>query len=110
MVDQIISDCLHFSDDFMDDIDSGEIVTKYYYEWSENEYPSLFKVSNFDPSCAAPGSNECCTSYNQCGEGLGDCDNDDDCTGSLKCGQGNGLDGNCADSFNGYDCCYEPEG
>ena len=50
--------------------------------------------------------------------GYGDCDTDDDCIGTLKCGQGNGLDNNCDSSLGfglvdfgwDYDCCYEPEG
>jgi hypothetical protein len=40
----------------------------------------------------------------------GDCDNDDECQGNLKCGQGSGLDYNCGSTFpSRYDCCYDPE-
>jgi len=58
------------------------------------------------------GGTACCTSSNQCAMGEGDCDADDDCTGSLKCGQANGLHDNCDNSLgfpSNYDCCYEPE-
>ena len=52
----------------------------------------------------------CCTSTNQCGEGEGDCNSDDDCFGNLKCGEGNGYDNNC-DTALGFgsesDCCYD---
>ena len=57
------------------------------------------------------GGLSCCTSSNQCGEGEGDCDSDAECSGSLKCGQGNGLNDNCDKSLGfpaNYDCCYEP--
>ena len=30
-----------------------------------------------------------CIASNQCGEGEGDCDTDEDCAGSLKCGNNN---------------------
>ena len=57
------------------------------------------------------GGASCCTSSNQCGAGEGDCDSDDDCFGSLRCGQGSGLDDNCDASLGfpaDYDCCYDP--
>ena len=39
-----------------------------------------------------------------CNEGEGDCDNDEECTGDLKCGVNN-----CgADQSPKADCCYEP--
>ena len=52
----------------------------------------------------------CCTSSNQCGEGEGDCDSDDDCKGNLKCGEGSGHDNNCDNTLGfpaDYDCCYD---
>ena len=71
------------------------------------------EISNIFTGCANDGSGgpECCTSSDQCGEGEGDCDSDVDCAGNLKCGQGNGLDGNCDTSLgfhSDYDCCYDP--
>ena len=104
-----ISDCFHFSDDFES---SGEILTMHYYEWSENENPSLFKVSKFDTCSDGNGGVSCCTSANPCGDGKGDCDYDEECIDGLRCGQGNGLDDNCNSLLfpASYDCCYEPEG
>ena len=58
------------------------------------------------------GGRSCCSSSNQCAEGEGDCDDDDDCSGNLKCGQGNGFDDNCDTSLgfgSKYDCCYDPD-
>jgi len=58
------------------------------------------------------GGPTCCTNSTQCGEGQGDCDSDVDCAGNLKCGQGNGLGGNCDTSLgfpSDYDCCYDPK-
>ena len=67
----------------------------------------------YAPNCADGSVGDCCSSYNQCGGGEGDCDTDDDCIYGLKCGQGNGLDGNC-DIELGFgvedSCCYVPEG
>ena len=43
---------------------------------------------------------------------IGDCDNDGQCFGNLKCGEGNGYDNNCPDVPNFSitdDCCYDPE-
>ena len=53
------------------------------------------------------GSN-CCSSSNQCLEGEGNCDDNDDCIGNLQCGQNNcdkGLGLFDSDS----DCCYDPK-
>ena len=49
-------------------------------------------------------ANEECCSYirGKCGEGDGDCDSDDECEGSLKCGKDNCPWGD------GDDCCYNP--
>ena len=66
-----------------------------------------------DPCADGTGGTSCCTSSNPCEAGFGDCDTDDDCIDTLKCGQGNGLDNNCDGSLGfgwDYDCCYEPEG
>ena len=41
----------------------------------------------------------CCTAENPCGEGDGDCDNDDECLGPLVCGIHNCPWGD------GDDCC-----
>ena len=57
------------------------------------------------------GGWSCCSISNQCNEGEGDCDKDDDCFGNLKCGQGNGFDDNCDDALGfepQFDCCYDP--
>ena len=57
------------------------------------------------------GGGSCCTGFNQCSEGEGDCDLDSDCFGDLMCGQGNGLDNNCDSSLGfpaSHDCCYDP--
>ena len=55
---------------------------------------------------------DCCTSSNQCGEGEGDCDSDEDCMGNLKCGEGSGHNDNCDNTlgFSGdSDCCYDAD-
>ena len=100
----------HFSDDYAN---NGVIFTNYYNIWSAGDSPSVFKISKSDPCFDGSGGTSCCTSSNPCEAGYGDCDTDDDCIGSLKCGQGNGLDNNCDNSLgfgDAYDCCYEPEG
>ena len=52
----------------------------------------------------------CCNSDCPCGENEGDCDNDSECDANLKCGQGNGFDDNCPNTFPSWsDCCYDPE-
>ena len=52
------------------------------------------------------GLGECCTESNQCGMGEGDCDEDIDCFGDLKCGNDN------CDPYLGlsdtHDCCFNP--
>ena len=102
--------CFHFSDDYAD---NGVIFTNYYNIWSAGDSPSVFKISISDPCFDGSGGTSCCTSSNPCEAGYGDCDTDDDCIGTLKCGQGNGFDNNCDVSLgfvSTYDCCYEPEG
>merc|ERR1712190_506745 len=74
-------------------------------------FPSTYDCC-YDPS-TGPGTGSgchdgtggwsCCSSSNQCGVGEGDCDNDSDCSGNLKCGTNN-----CDPSKgfgSGYDCC-----
>ena len=43
----------------------------------------------------------CCTSANPCGLGQGDCDNDYECAGDLKCGTDNCIGFGVSDA----DCC-----
>ena len=40
-------------------------------------------IKQFSPACF--GGDDCCRPENQCREGHGDCDDDDDCLGSLVC-------------------------
>ena len=50
----------------------------------------------------------CCSSTNQCDIGEGDCDNDNDCTGNLGCGDNNcrrDYSVNGSDWHNTADCC-----
>jgi len=49
------------------------------------------------------GGDSCCDNQ-LCGENEGDCDNDDQCAGNLKCGKDNCV----GEGFDGTDdCCYE---
>ena len=49
------------------------------------------------------GNEECCSDISgKCGEGDGDCDDDDECEGSLECGKDNCPWGD------GDDCCFNP--
>merc|ERR1711970_77584 len=63
------------------------------------------------PSFLNPGSFgwEYCTKSSPCDEGVGDCDYDVDCKGSLVCGDGHGHANNCKEfnpqSETGTDCC-----
>ena len=74
--------------------------------------PSACAGSPVESGCNdGDGGWSCCSISNQCGVGEGDCDNDNECLGNLKCGQGNGLDDNCDTSLgfgSNYDCCYDP--
>ncbi len=48
------------------------------------------------------GGDSCCTEEYPCGEGEGDCDNDDHCEGDLVCGKNNCV----GDTFeDADDCC-----
>ena len=62
-----------------------------------------------ETGCNFPsGGYGCCTSTNQCGIEEGDCDNDSECSGNLKCGYNN-----CNTTLgfpSDYDCCYDPQG
>merc|ERR1712126_627202 len=60
------------------------------------------------------GGDDCCTYYNKCEAGQGDCDTDNDCKDGLKCGNDN-----CGVSWTKFipsregwdvydDCCYKP--
>ena len=56
--------------------------------------------------------NDCCRPEYPCEENQGDCDNDYECQGNLKCGEGNGFENNCPSTFPsqyGPDCCYDAE-
>ena len=46
------------------------------------------------------GGDDCCSADVPCDEGEGDCDEDSDCAGGLKCGSNNCPWGD------GDDCCY----
>ena len=55
--------------------------------------------------------NDCCRPEYPCEENQGDCDNDYECQGNLKCGEFN-----CPTTFPSmvigtvmHDCCYDPE-
>ena len=58
------------------------------------------------PRNCSPYSNNwsCCSSYNRCNEGEGDCDSDSDCSGNLVCGSNN-----CRGGSSGLDCCEQPQ-
>jgi len=51
------------------------------------------------------GGDTCCTEENQCFEGEGDCDNDSDCRGNLRCGTDNCFGEGFDDTD---DCCMRP--
>ena len=60
--------------------------------------------------------NDCCRPEYPCEENQGDCDNDYECQGNLKCGEGNGFENNCPTTFPSmvigivmHDCCYDAE-
>ena len=46
----------------------------------------------------------CCSIDKPCGIYEGDCDDDDECLGTLECGEDN-----CLEGFESHtDCCYDP--
>ena len=55
---------------------------------------------------AVDWSSDCCTTAKPCSFGKGDCDNSDECSGDLICGNDN-----CLRDFgfgsNGADCCID---
>merc|ERR1712215_567463 len=54
------------------------------------------------------GGENCCTKSNPCGAREGDCDDDHDCKGNLKCGKNN-CDRKKYPTFSKKaDCCYNP--
>jgi hypothetical protein len=67
-------------------------------------------------AAACTGGNNCCSWSNKCQEGMGDCDNDSECTDGLSCGVDNCGDftqnniPDVYDSFTGWDktddCCH----
>ena len=59
-------------------------------------------VHVIDPNDCKFGGNDCCTEEKPCKEDEGDCDNDDECAGNLKCGEDNCI----GDAFDhSDDCC-----
>ena len=56
----------------------------------------------YDPAnMVCIGGDECCSKEYPCGLGEGDCDNDNECEGELKCGTDN-----CQQCLGGVDCTY----
>ena len=72
----------------------------------ENTQHKSCEVKRCIPRCHAKWlqgiyvGNDCCTKSNPCEKGDGDCDDNHDCAGNLKCGNGN------CDFKSTYDCCY----
>ena len=71
-------------------------------------YPPLATELESTTGCHnGTGGGSCCSSSNQCFAGEGDCDDNVDCKGNLKCGEDNC---NPALGFGSeFDCCYDPE-
>jgi len=61
-----------------------------------------------DECTGLKGSSACCTKDAPCKEKGGDCDDDQDCEGSLICGYNNCKEFN-PDAEETYDCCIRPE-
>ena len=69
---------------------------------SKNDWKFFLVCDKADPW-------DCCTTSNPCGENEGDCDNDNECLGHLKCGDKTEFDDNCDSTFtSGADCCFDP--
>ena len=69
---------------------------------------TAFHFFIIDKTCDATlGDHHCCKPDKPCGVGEGDCDNDDDCSGDLKCGTDNCGTGWGDDTF---DCCKAEPG
>ena len=90
-------------EEFIENINNQKLYEPFYLEDTGNPYPK---------NCH--GGDNCCNINNTCSWYTRevDCDTDDDCFGSLKCGEGNGFDNNC-DTTLGYgsdwDCCYDAD-
>ena len=61
-----------------------------------------FYLAGCDPG--KPGTGNCCKPDNTCGEGEGDCDENNDCTGDLICGNNNCRQWNPS-APESHDCC-----
>ena len=48
---------------------------------------------------------DCCTSFDPCGVGEGDCDSDTDCIGDLICGYNNCQSLDSGWNYYDFDCC-----
>ena len=73
-----------------------------YYSFRER---NIYFKHVFAESETCNGGNSCCSPLNQCVDGEGDCDNDNDCEGNLVCGVNNCDQANPAfDSTD--DCCF----
>jgi len=91
------------------------------YSWCASEVDgggNILKTGICDPDCPGVGAVcdwsgskkwSCCSASNQCGAGEGDCDEDEDCAGALKCGSNNCFtdDGPGALFSSAADCCYD---
>ena len=64
--------------------------------------PTTATLTTAPPTTVPPTDWEFCSSSNPCEEGIGDCDEDSDCQGDLKCGVNN-----CVGTLHHLaDCCF----
>ena len=73
---------------------------------STSAAPTACQNIPIPPNGCNAENNGCCKPSNQCLEGQGDCDKNDDCLGNLLCG-----DNNCNRQLGfsaSNDCCYDP--
>ena len=82
----------------------GEIAQANNKNWYNGINTSLLGV---DECTGLKGSSACCTKDAPCKEKGGDCDDDQDCEGSLVCGHNNCKEFN-PDAEETYDCCIRP--
>ena len=68
------------------------------------------KSLNRTTCSASQNDSDCCSPYNLCREGEGDCDKDADCDSGLICGYDNCLDFNSSWTNSTFDCCTQPKG
>ena len=74
----------------------------------------IFSLRIFFSDRECKGGDKCCTWYNKCDAGEGDCDKDKDCKEGLKCGSSNcGVSPiQFIPSYTQWDiyddCCYKP--